>query len=88
VGIILLANLKVLFWEDQKADGWTQNYFYRGLEIILYQVSINERKVRKPVVLFSRFTGYNPLFLKPLMADSTVVAFSQADLNTSANFAS
>jgi hypothetical protein len=47
-----LANLKALFWEDQKADGWTQNYFYRGLEIILYQVSINERKVRKPVVLF------------------------------------
>ena len=43
----------MLFWEDQKADGWTQNYFYRGLEIILYQVSINERKViRKPVVLF------------------------------------
>ena len=38
--------------------------------------------------IFSRFTGYNPLFLKPLMADSTVVTFSQADLNTSANFAS
>jgi hypothetical protein len=29
--------------------------------------------------MFSRFKGYNPLFLKPLMADYTVVAFSQAD---------
>ena len=66
-----MTNLKALFWEDQKTDGLFLSWFTDH-----FIPSINERKVRKPVVLFvDGHTSHINLEVAKLSREENIVLY-------------